>query len=55
MNVSTYRKAVAAAVAALNVWYLAVLPDGITAAECWGLGGVPLAFLVTYFVTNEAK
>lgn len=50
---TTYRKAIAAAVLALTAWYTAALPEGISGAECWGLGAVPLAFLGTYFVTNE--
>lgn len=50
---STYRKAIAATVLALSAWYVAALPEGISGAECWGLGAVPLAFLTTYFVTNE--
>lgn len=51
---SAYRKAMAAAVGALTAWYSTALPDGIDAAECWGLGAVPLAFLAAYFVVNES-
>lgn len=52
-GITTWRKAVAAALTGTVTWGATAQVDGISAAEWWGLAGVLVGAFIVWLVPNE--